>query len=84
LCLERHERYLRERELGFDNDFGVRSKLPGYNALQDENMTRFFENSQIQKHLWKTGQVSTSALRSNQTRDIFFHTCFQNLFPYRH
>jgi hypothetical protein len=55
---KRKELYLQEREKGFDNDFGVRSKLPGYNALQDENMKRFFENTQLQKHLWRTGQVS--------------------------
>lgn len=54
----RKERFLQEREAGFDNDFGVRSKLPEYNALQDENMKRFFENPRIQQHLWQTGQVS--------------------------
>lgn len=52
--------YLQEREKSFDKDFGVRSKLPEYNALQDENMKRFFENSQIQRHLWMTGQIDKS------------------------
>lgn len=50
--------YIRKREEGFDNDFGVRSKLPEYNALQDDNMKQFFENPHLQKHLWRTGQVS--------------------------
>ena len=57
VCDDRKQLYLQEREKGFDNDFGVRSKLPEYNALQDDNMKRFFENSKKQKHLWKTGQV---------------------------
>ena len=62
----RKERFLQEREAGFDNDFGVRSKLPEYNALQDENMKRFFENPRIQQHLWQTGQVSSEVLKHRQ------------------
>jgi hypothetical protein len=49
--------YLKEREAAFNNDFGMRSKLPEYNALLDSNMRRYFENESVQAHLLQTGQI---------------------------
>ena len=53
----RYDSYLKEREKNFDLDFGVRAKLPEYNALLDTNMRNYFENRDLQNHLLKTGQV---------------------------
>ena len=47
----------KEREDGFDLDFGVRAKVPEYNALRDVNMRHYFENESVQEHLLQTGQV---------------------------
>mmetsp|Transcript_8562 Transcript_8562/g.12597 ORF Transcript_8562/g.12597 Transcript_8562/m.12597 type:complete len:202 (-) Transcript_8562:646-1251(-) len=56
----RRESFLKEREEGFDLDFGVRAKLPEYNALQDRNMRHYFENCSVQGHLCRTGQIDKS------------------------
>lgn len=64
--------FLQDRETGFDNDFGVRSKLPEYNALQDENMKRFFENSHLQQHLWQTGQVSQLIMKERWKKELIY------------
>jgi hypothetical protein len=54
---KRRDAYLKEREAGFDLDFGVRSKLPEYNSLLDSNMRRYFESECVQSHLLQTGQI---------------------------
>lgn len=51
---------LKERENGFDLDFGVRAKLPEYDALRDNNMRHYFDHPAVQKHLWHTGQIDRS------------------------
>eukprot|EP01083_Nonionella_stella_P033252 91042_1 len=55
-------KHLRQREELFDNDFGARSKLPEYDALQDLNMQQFFDNPHLQKHLWRTGQIDRAGI----------------------
>ena len=54
--------YLKEREKGFDLDFGVRAAekrhTPGYDALRDRNMRHYFEGAVVQDHLLRTVQVS--------------------------
>lgn len=55
----RREAYLKEREDGFDMNFGTRSKLPPYNALLDSNMKHYFENENVQTHLLQTGQIDS-------------------------
>ena len=45
------------RENGFDSRFGVSANLTSYNALYDPNMRHFFENSTVQAHLYRTGQI---------------------------
>mmetsp|Transcript_23400 Transcript_23400/g.28617 ORF Transcript_23400/g.28617 Transcript_23400/m.28617 type:complete len:165 (+) Transcript_23400:111-605(+) len=52
-----HHLQLKSREDGFDLDFGVRAKLPEYNALRDVNMKHYFENADRQEYLWRTGQI---------------------------
>jgi hypothetical protein len=54
---KRRDAYLKEREAGFDLDFGVRSKLPEYNSLLDSNMRHYFESESVQSHLLQTGQI---------------------------
>ena len=34
-----------------------------YNSLSDHNLMQYFENKDIQKHLWRTGQVSSTLLK---------------------
>jgi len=46
-----------QREEGFNSRFGVKIDLAQYNALYDPNMRHFFENSIVQSHLYKTGQI---------------------------
>lgn len=53
----KREAYLKEREDGFDMNFGTRSKLPPYNALLDPNMRHYCENENVQAHLLRTGQI---------------------------
>ena len=62
LC-SKYQAYLEERERDFDLDFGVRSKLPEYDALLDSNMQHYFENPDLQKLLLKTGQVRNMKMR---------------------
>ena len=57
LTLIRSEKYHSDREAGFNNRFGVASHLTSYNALYDPNMRHFFENSVIQSHLYRSGQI---------------------------
>ena len=64
---------MKQREKGFDNDFGVRAKLPAYDALHDVNMKQFFDNPSLQQHLWRTGQVSRSDLSHNCQNMLRFH-----------
>ncbi len=54
----RSSNYHRDREEGFNSRFGVGANLTAYNALYDPNMRHFFESTSVQKHLFRTGQVS--------------------------
>mmetsp|Transcript_6808 Transcript_6808/g.8382 ORF Transcript_6808/g.8382 Transcript_6808/m.8382 type:complete len:155 (-) Transcript_6808:4-468(-) len=78
----RSNQYLKEREDGFDLDFGVRSKLPGYNALRDQNMRHYFENSVVQEHLWKSGQIDRTGrvidLEKNKSKLHIIEREFKN------
>ena len=48
---------LKERESGFDLNSIPHAKLPEYNALHDPNMRHYFENSNIQRLLYSSGQI---------------------------
>lgn len=48
---------MKRREAGFDTNT-ANDKLPKYNALFDSNLRHFFENRNVQTHLYKTGLVS--------------------------
>mmetsp|Transcript_99684 Transcript_99684/g.284959 ORF Transcript_99684/g.284959 Transcript_99684/m.284959 type:complete len:98 (-) Transcript_99684:814-1107(-) len=45
------------REGGWDLSSCRTATMPSYNALYDPNMRHYFENTTIQSHLYKTGQV---------------------------
>ena len=51
------DQFFADREAGFDTRFGVKANLTAYNALYDPNMRHFFENSVVQSHLYRTGQI---------------------------
>eukprot|EP01041_Mallomonas_annulata_P001700 gene1700-3294_t len=48
---------LKERESGFDLNSISHAKVNEYNALHDPNMRHFFENPNVQKQLYETGQI---------------------------
>ena len=45
------------REEGFDLNSVPHAKLKPYNALHDPNMRHYFENPNVQRHLYKSGQI---------------------------
>ncbi|GMI48531.1 hypothetical protein TrCOL_g5183 [Triparma columacea] len=55
--MSRRDQFYRDREAGFNNRFGVGTHLTSYNALYDPNMRHFFENSVVQSHLYRSGQI---------------------------
>ena len=46
----------KHREQGFDLSI-ANDKLPDYNALFDRNLRHYFENRNVQHHLYRTGLV---------------------------
>lgn len=48
------------REGGWDLSSCRTATMPSYNALYDPNMRHYFENTTIQSHLYKTGQIDKS------------------------
>jgi len=49
--------WIKEREAGFDLKSIPKASLPEYNALHDPNMRHYFENSNVQKLLYQSGQI---------------------------
>lgn len=50
----------KHREQGFDLSI-ANDKLPDYNALFDRNLRHYFENRNVQHHLYRTGMVRALA-----------------------
>jgi len=53
----REEDKLRQKENGFQMGNLNTVRLKEYNSLYDPNMRHFFENRNVQLHLYKTGQI---------------------------
>ena len=51
---------VKSREDGWDLTSCRTATMPAYNALYDPNMRHYFENTTIQSHLYKTGQIDKS------------------------
>lgn len=70
------------REAGFNSRFGVEQKMTSYNALYDGNMRHFFENSVVQSHLYRTGQIDKAGrvidLDKNASKLHIIEKEFQN------
>ena len=49
----------RHREQGFNLNV-ANDKLPEYNALFDRNLRHYFENRNVQRHLYRTGMVGSA------------------------
>jgi hypothetical protein len=47
----------KSREEGFDLNSISQVKLPEYSALHDPNMRHYFENPNVQRLLYQTGQI---------------------------
>jgi len=59
------------REQAFETNMTTlaKAKLPQYNALYDNNLRHFFENKNIQSHLYQTGMID----RGGRVVDIDRH-----------
>ena len=54
---QREDERLRAKEQGFQMGNLNTVRLKEYNSLYDPNMRHFFENRNVQQHLYKTGQI---------------------------
>lgn len=68
----RVEKYNKIREEGFNLGSVPHAKLKSYSALHDPNMRHYFENSNVQRHLYNTGQIDSHGrvinLHKNKTK----------------
>ena len=54
------EEFHKKREEGFDLGSATHAKLKSYSALHDPNMRHYFENPNVQRHLYNTGQIDSN------------------------
>jgi hypothetical protein len=54
---QKKEKLLKRREDGFDLNAMTQISLKEYSALHDPNMRHYFENPNVQRLLYQTGQI---------------------------
>lgn len=66
------EKFYKKREEGFDLGSVPHATLKNYSALHDPNMRHYFENPNIQRHLYTSGQIDSHGrvinLHKNKTK----------------
>lgn len=66
------EKFHKKREEGFDLGSVPHAKLKSYSALHDPNMRHYFENPNVQRLLYNTGQIDSNGrvinLHKNKTK----------------
>jgi hypothetical protein len=55
--MSKKRQQFKNREEGFDLNSISQVKLPEYSALHDPNMRHYFENPNVQRLLYQTGQI---------------------------
>jgi hypothetical protein len=69
---KRSENFKKRREEGFDLGSVPHAKLKSYSALHDPNMRHYFENPNVQRLLYNSGQIDSHGrvinMQKNKTK----------------